>query len=150
MYSNGSYLSEYLYLKWFVRLSSTITSMWHPTWFEFRRWACIWIFWPYIKLTGLSKYDVMMNNCNKISRENLENAIFMELLISIAGLKMQLETTYSVKSNFIFHIIFQFHTRRYIFLSLIIFILGLSLTICCSSLVLHLRKINTSHMMVQT
>jgi len=62
-----NYLSEYMYLKWFVRLSSTITSISHANIFEFFFCFCTLIFWADINTNELIMIDAMVKtNSNDI------------------------------------------------------------------------------------
>ena len=59
-----NYLSEYMYLKWFVRLSSTITSISHANIFEFFFCFCTLIFWADINTNELIMIDAMVTTSN--------------------------------------------------------------------------------------
>ena len=113
-----NYLSEYMYLKWFVRLSSTITSISHANIFEFFFCFCTLIFWADINTNELIMIDAMVKtNSNDIFCWNGLNRFVSPIFVwqddeIMAHLKLYLllETvfmhTFKIFTTFLFDTIF--------------------------------------------
>ena len=119
-----NYLSEYMYLKWFVRLSSTITSISHANIFEFFFCFCTLIFWADINTNELIMIDAMVKtNSNDIFCWNGLNRFVSPIfvwqddeIIAHLGLYLSLETvfvhTFKIFTTFLFDTIFHCLTSQ--------------------------------------